>query len=152
MTTTYSQKDVVRFWSNIDIGSHNECWGWELSTSSGGYGKVKIKRKVLVSHRVAFELMNGEIGKGMHILHSCDNRLCCNPAHLRQGTHTDNMADMKKRKRCFRFKPHGRKLTKEKADEIRALSIAGRPKRAIARMYNISPVHVRAVINMEYWK
>lgn len=40
------------------------------------------------------EIWSGQdVPDGMHILHSCDNPRCCNPEHLRIGTHQDNMND-----------------------------------------------------------
>jgi len=35
----------------------------------------------------------------MMILHSCDNRKCCNPNHLRAGTGKDNYRDALERNR-----------------------------------------------------
>lgn len=43
------------------------------------------------AHRVAYILTKGDIPDGLLILHSCGNRRCCNPAHLRQGTQSENV-------------------------------------------------------------
>lgn len=39
------------------------------------------------------ELVTGEESDGRFALHSCDNPPCVNPAHLRWGSHADNMTD-----------------------------------------------------------
>ena len=47
---------------------------------------------------------HGEIPKGQHILHKCDNRLCINPNHLYLGTNLDNHIDMAIRERSGQLK------------------------------------------------
>ncbi len=50
-------------------------------------------------------------------LHSCDNPPCCNPAHLRWGTPSDNMRDMHERGRHTK---RGHKLTDAQVIDIRS--------------------------------
>lgn len=87
-----------RFWSKVDRRGGHECWNWTAGTFAQGYGQFWWNGGPQKAHRMAFELTNGSIPEGTFILHSCDNRLCCNPAHLRAGTHMDNMTDMTRRR------------------------------------------------------
>lgn len=65
-----------------------------------GYGRFQWGGKCNFAHRIAYLVANGaEPPAGMMVLHSCDNRLCINPSHLRAGTHQDNMNDMVSRGR-----------------------------------------------------
>jgi hypothetical protein len=93
---------TAKFWSKVDIpearGFRDTCWNWRQAKDRHGYGQFKPMSYVppLRSHRVAWELVNGPVPEGQLILHSCDNRACCNPAHLRPGSHQENMDDKKR--------------------------------------------------------
>lgn len=92
------QVHIDRFWSKFNIEAEG-CWEWPGATTHNGYGVVQWKkeggeRTAARAHRVAYALAKGPIPEGMMVLHSCDNRLCCNPKHLRVGTASDNTKDM----------------------------------------------------------
>lgn len=86
------------FWDNVKRGEPAECWPWTRAHNGRGYGRLRFKGKYEAAHRVAFELAAGRRPE-LHVLHSCDNPKCCNPAHLREGTALDNSRDMVERGR-----------------------------------------------------
>jgi len=75
-----------------------DCHLWISDVNNCGYGRFSIHGKTQKAHRVAYELYVGPVGE-CHVLHNCDNPICVNPAHLRLGTHSENMKDMAKRTR-----------------------------------------------------
>lgn len=113
----------TRFWQKIAKSGPNECWIWNGALVLGGYGTIRMaapSRKMVNTHRAAYELTHGSIPDGMVVMHSCDNRRCCNPAHLSLGTQLDNMADMHAKGRAAKGMSHGmRKLTADDVREIR---------------------------------
>lgn len=101
-----TEADISRFWSKIQIGKADECWPWiAKSRHQSGYGLFTMAsaRKGGVKHvasRIACYLGNGPAPDGLpNALHSCDNKPCCNPAHLRWGTQLHNVHDAIQRKR-----------------------------------------------------
>ena len=71
----------------------NGCWIWNRYVGRNGYGQVAVSHKTSMPHRVMYQAHNGEIPKGLVVMHACDNRLCVNPDHLSLGTQGDNVRD-----------------------------------------------------------
>jgi hypothetical protein len=72
------------------------CWVFSGANKGGShrYGQLKVAGRMVMTHRIAYELWVGPIPSGFLICHSCDNPPCCNPEHLFLGRQDDNMADM----------------------------------------------------------
>ena len=75
------------------------CWIWTASKGGHGYGDLRTKHAHYTSHRLSWLIHYGDIPEGMFVCHKCDTRLCVRPDHLFLGTHQDNMADMRRKKR-----------------------------------------------------
>ena len=80
---------------NIEI-NETGCWLWvgKRKESRGWYGIINVHKIPIYAHRVAWILFNGPIPARHEVMHTCDNPPCVNPAHLKLGTHFDNMKDM----------------------------------------------------------
>lgn len=91
-----------RFWSKADktpgYGPNGDCWQWKAGHSQKGYGAMRWNNVPMRAHKIAWIIANGRMPT-LCILHSCDNRACVNPAHLREGTNADNVADKMSRGR-----------------------------------------------------
>ena len=86
------KKDIKRFWSHVAIAGEDEHWLWTASVEGGGYGVVSIGGVLFQAHRIAYIITKGNTQ--LNVLHTCDVRRCCNPAHLYAGTQEQNVNDM----------------------------------------------------------
>lgn len=96
--------DAKKFWSGVDIKSDDECWNWMRGKNTTGYGLFSVRNtdeqwertgrtySQVLAHRVA-AAVTMDVERHDYVMHKCDNRLCCNPAHLQVGTALDNMLD-----------------------------------------------------------
>ncbi len=73
--------NTARFWSNVQIGSTDDCWRW-LGQETNGYGRFSAGGRTHHTSVFSFELANGPIEQGQKIGHSCGTRECVNPKHL----------------------------------------------------------------------
>lgn len=127
------------------------CWLWTGPVGTHGYGSVGYKGKVWRAHRLAYTLKKGPIPKGVFILHSCANKRCCNPDHLRAGTHQENMVDLRKhggRKDMLAGPDNGRaKLTQYQANKVREMYATGEwSQEKLGDLYGVSQWAVSMIV------
>lgn len=158
--------DIERFWAKVDRRGPDECWNWAAGMNPNGYGAVYLVfpegRKQFGAHRAALIVHNRALPpNGAYVLHSCDNKLCCNPAHLRYGSQRDNIHDAIARGRAKRppirfgprkppkVKPPSRrdKLTAEMKAEILERLARGERVTKIAPLYNVSTAPISNLKN-----
>lgn len=120
MTQPNSALDV---WKHISVGADSECWIWNGRLTDRGYGSFDLQGHSVRAHRIVYELSYGPIPAGLEVLHSCGVRCCCNPAHLRVGTHAENMKTRKG------------KFTQEQIEDIRA---SDAPQDELAYVYGVN--------------
>ena len=87
--------DLEYIFSQCVVDEHG-CWIWQRSRNNRGYGQMTVDGKTQLVHRLARRLDKGLIiPEGMLVLHKCFRGKfgCCNPGHLKIGTHADNMND-----------------------------------------------------------
>lgn len=137
-----------RFWAKVDRRGDDECWPWTGATTGAGYGAIRAdggrKAGLLLAHRVSASLAGAELGPETR--HTCDNPPCVNPAHLRPGTHDDNMGDMARRGRSGRAK-----MTREIVLEVRRRAALGEVQRALADEFGVSQHAISKAVLRQSW-
>lgn len=101
---SYLKRDpdiAARFRAKVDQRGAADCWPWRASTDGRGYGRMKVaSHETRIAPRLAWTIHNDREPGMMVVRHSCDNPICCNPAHLLLGSHQDNANDKVERGRC----------------------------------------------------
>lgn len=133
-----------KFWNKINFGEPDQCWEW---TGFIDYGYGRFGRKMngrwgsMLAHRMMWIYVHGEIPEGQCVLHSCDNRKCCNPAHHFLGTKKENNEDRDRKGRhiALRGSENGQSKLKEiDIPIIRSRIKAGESVCRVAREYGVS--------------
>jgi DNA-binding transcriptional regulator YiaG len=164
----YTEQAEVRFWGKVQLLDPTACWNWTGSVDKAGYGQLYLAGKQRKAHRVAWQLENMEpIPDGMEVCHRCDNRRCCNPAHLWLGTHQQNMNDAVTKRRLGRhgkgFESHpenimrgerhwNSRLTEEQVVRIRQQAASGASRKSLAAEYGVTQIMVGHIITGRSWK
>lgn len=157
----YRRRSLVsRFWPHVDKSAGPDgCWLWTGATNNKGYGMLNNRGKVSLAHRVSLELRNGPIPGSLEALHKCDNPLCVNPAHLRLGTHKENMQDSKDKGRNSPPPLHcgeshwDCKLTESKVLDIRSrYAQGGITQRQLAEQFGVHLDTISLIIRRLTWR
>lgn len=103
--TEANQDDFARVWAKVqqrvNVVDHprasrlgwDACWEWSGAKTSDGYGHTSWLGVMWGCHRLAVLDRQRYLSAGHVVMHLCQNRACCNPAHLKEGTYMDNMVD-----------------------------------------------------------
>jgi hypothetical protein len=89
---------AARFWFKVDkSGGPDACWPWTgYINKVTGYGRVNLRlpqHNGLGAHQAAYFFTYGGLDPQLIVMHTCDNKPCCNPRHLREDTHKVNTQD-----------------------------------------------------------
>lgn len=136
--------------AHVDIGTVDECWPWTHQPSIGDNGRARIyvAGKTVSAYRYAYEIYHGAIPSGMDICHACDNPICCNPYHLRLGSHAENMNEMAAKGRHRQGKRRER-IDEQVLADIRNRANTGESYGSIARIHDIHVSTVSRIVNGE---
>lgn len=143
------------FWRRV-IKTHSGCWLWTGATNNSGYGTLTYRGRAATAHRTA-AFLSGLVdstdapknrkGTGF-ILHACDNRRCCNPAHMRIGTYAENQLEAYDRRRRVAYRgaahPNARQTDKSLA-LIKDMRAHGVSQEAIAKLLNVSQASISKI-------
>ncbi len=148
------------FWTFVESSNPNGCWAWQRGKTTAGYGVFYMCGKEHhYAHIFAYEQTSGlPVPKkmGLEVCHTCDNPICCNPAHLFLGTHADNMRDMvaKGRKRvCSGERNPSAKLTELAVLSILQMHASGEYKQSeLALKFGVSQFVISKIVNRLAWK
>jgi hypothetical protein len=146
--------DISRFWSYVDIKGEDECWEYTGAKNKKGYGRFKFNGKLILSHRIAYELYFGRIPEGKQINHKCNNRPCCNPFHTYAGTNQDNMDDKVRANRQSRSSGSSNglaKLTEKQVIDIRE-NKDNLSQGKLGKIYGVNHSTIGNILSGKTWK
>lgn len=89
--TRFDAAATARFWSKVD--KSGECWIWTAGLDSHGYGQFYFDGKPSKAHRAAFPASGLALPSSI-LDHTCHNRVCVRPSHLRPSTTKQNRENL----------------------------------------------------------
>lgn len=130
-----------------------DCVLWGHGQNGIGYGTVRHNGKKQYVHRLSCEMAHGAPEPGQtEAAHSCRNRHCFNPRHLRWATPAENNADKLRDGTLNRGERNGSaKLTPYQVREMRIYARSGVKQRELAKYYGVAQTSVSDVVTGRKW-
>ena len=131
-----------------------ECLIWPFTTVRTEYSSISLPTgKWTKAHRYMCTLAHGKPNSNHVAMHSCDNKGCVNPNHLKWGTHKQNSQDAVSRGKT----PTGEscswaKLSNEDIPLIKKDRKSGLTYTQLSEKWRISRGSIWHVINGTQWK
>lgn len=137
-------EDALR--DGVTAGDPGECWLWTKGVGNRGHGYFSFKARKYWPHRVAWELVNGPRPTGTVMLHSCENLICCNPAHVYPATPSErNTRSARVKGRLW--------LTVTDVQDIRAEYAAGGTTYSkLGVYYDVTPGTIAKIVRRQTWQ
>ena len=137
------------FWRLYDLPPTDDCILWPHGRTKQGYGKLTVNGRVKLAHAFALEVRIGPRPSPNHdAAHSCRNRHCINPAHLRWATRSDNSLD--------RHRDGTVTQAKLTANEVLAIRRLARDRsmtqREIAEQFGVSLSNIEYIVARKTWR
>lgn len=142
--------DDIYEWSAFGKGG---CWDWVGSLHNDGYAAWNTGGKQIKVHRASYLLSTGPIPKKRFVVHTCYNRKCVNPDHLKlvdyKGLYQHNL----KHGDVARGERNGfSTLTAKKVRRIRRLAESGKySHRQIGDMMGCHQSNISRIVARLYW-
>ena len=152
---------IQRLWKYIDKRGADDCWPWIAKSKVDGYGTISLggrHGKKVLAHRAVWEQENGPIPRngeyhGTVIMHTCDNRACCNHAHLQAGTQRDNVEDMDDKNRRVSNPPTGESHHNSRftAEDVLYIRSSGKTNAQIGREFECHRSTISDIRRRKTW-
>ena len=133
-----------RFWYRVDASDGPDaCW---FDGEKEG------------AHRLAYYLSMGVRPGRLHVLHHCDNRMCCNPRHLFLGTARDNILDAVAKGRFYTGRKDGEyngnaQLSWEDVRRIRTMyASGGYTQVSLGKIFGVRQCQISAIVLKRQWQ
>lgn len=151
---TLKYGEIARFWSKVDVCSPGQCWDWQAGKYASGYGQFKTRGRSYKAPRVAYAIATGKDPGELNVLHTCDNRPCCNPKHLWRGTLGDNNRDRAAKGRTV-IRPrmgesHPRAVLTNQI--VRSIRRSKRSHASLGRQHGVHENTIAAIRQRKIWK
>jgi hypothetical protein len=150
--------DHCRFHKYVVIMKTTDCWLWTgtfyTQFRRPTYGQAWLHGQRMGAHRMSYLLHVGPVPDDLDILHSCDIKACVNPAHLRPGTHAENIQEAFAKLPVGHFagERNGRaRLNWSQVHEIRHRIARGERYVDLAPIFGVSPTQIGQIARNKRW-